>query len=84
MRKVILDMDPGIDDALALILALCSPEIQVLGVTTVAGNVPIEITSANARRVLEYLDVWDIPVVMGASEPLERPLVHAQACPPPG
>jgi len=76
-RKVILDMDPGIDDALALILALCSPEIQVLGVTTVAGNVPIEITSANARRVLEYLDVWDIPVVMGAAEPLERPLVHA-------
>jgi len=75
--KVILDMDPGIDDALALILALCSPEIQVLGVTTVAGNVPVEITSANARRVLEYLDVWDIPVVMGAAKPLKYPLVHA-------
>ncbi len=79
MRKsrVILDMDPGIDDALALILALCSPEIQVLGVTTVAGNATVEVTSANARRVLEYLDVWDIPVVMGAAEPMEHPLVHA-------
>ncbi len=75
--KVILDMDPGIDDALALILALCSPEIQVLGVTTVAGNAAVDITSDNARRVLEYLDVRDIPVAMGAAEPLEHPLVHA-------
>jgi inosine-uridine nucleoside N-ribohydrolase len=75
--KVILDMDPGIDDALALILALCYPEIQVLGVTTVAGNAAVDITSDNARRVLEYLDVRDIPVAMGAAEPLEHPLVHA-------
>ena len=75
--KVILDMDPGIDDALALILALCSPEIEVLGVTTVAGNAAVDITSDNARRVLEYLDVRDIPVAMGAAEPLEHPLVHA-------
>ena len=62
MRKVILDMDPGIDDALALLLALRSPEIQVLGITTVAGNAPVEMTSANARRVLDYLGVSDIPV----------------------
>jgi inosine-uridine nucleoside N-ribohydrolase len=75
--KVILDMDPGIDDALALILALCSLEIEVLGVTTVAGNAAVDITSANARRVLECLDACDIPVAMGATEPLEHPLVHA-------
>ena len=77
MRKAILDMDPGIDDALALLLALRSPEIQVLGITTVAGNAPVEMTSANARRVLEYLGVSDIPVAMGAAKPLKHTLVNA-------
>jgi inosine-uridine nucleoside N-ribohydrolase len=77
MHKVILDMDPGIDDALALILALKSPEVQVLGITTVAGNAPVEITSANARRVLEYLNAGGIPVAMGAANPLNRPLEDA-------
>jgi Inosine-uridine nucleoside N-ribohydrolase len=77
MRKVIWDMDPGIDDALALILALRSLEIQVLGITTVAGNAPLDMTSANARRVLEYLDM-DIAVASGAAKPLERPLVDAR------
>jgi purine nucleosidase len=70
-------MDPGIDDALALILALKSPEVQVLGITTVAGNAPVEVTSANARRVLEYLNIESIPVAMGASHPLGRPLEDA-------
>ncbi|GAI36481.1 unnamed protein product, partial [marine sediment metagenome] len=77
MRKVILDMDPGIDDALALLLALRSPEIQVLGISTVAGNAPVEVTSANARRVLEYLGATDIPVAMGAAKPLKHTLVNA-------
>jgi inosine-uridine nucleoside N-ribohydrolase len=77
MHKVVWDMDPGIDDALALILALKSPEIQVLGITTVAGNAPVEMTSANARRVLEYLDAESIPVAMGAANPLNRPLEDA-------
>ncbi len=72
-----MDMDPGIDDALALLLALRSPEIQVLGVTTVAGNAPVELTNANARRVLEYLGVTDIPVAMGAAKPLKHTLVDA-------
>ena len=72
-----MDMDPGIDDALALLLALRSPEIRVLGITTVAGNAPVEMTSANARRVLEYLDVTDIPVAMGAAKPLKHTLVDA-------
>jgi inosine-uridine nucleoside N-ribohydrolase len=77
MHKVVWDMDPGIDDALALILALKSPEIQVLGITTVAGNAPVGMTSANARRVLEYLNAESIPVAMGASHPLDRPLEDA-------
>lgn len=76
-RKVVLDMDPGIDDALALILALRSPELQVLGITAVAGNAPVELTAANARRVLEYLGITDIPVAAGVAMPLKHPLVDA-------
>jgi purine nucleosidase len=77
MHKIVWDMDPGIDDALALILALKSPEVQVLGITTVAGNAPVEMTSANARRVLEYLGAGGIPVAMGAADPLSHPLEDA-------
>jgi len=77
MQKVVWDMDPGIDDALALILALKSPEVQVLGITTVAGNAPAEMTAANARRVLEYLKIESIPVAMGAANPLNHPLEDA-------
>lgn len=77
MHKVVLDMDPGIDDALALILALKSSEVQVLAITTVAGNAPVEVTSANARRVLEYLNPESIPVAMGAANPLNHPLEDA-------
>lgn len=77
MQKVILDMDPGIDDALSLILALKSPGIQILGISTVAGNAPVEMTSLNARRVLEYMDAADIPVAMGAAKPLNHPLTDA-------
>ena len=77
MRKVVWDMDPGIDDALALILALKSPEVQVLGITTVAGNASVEMTSANTRRVLECLNAGSIPVAMGAANPLNHPLEDA-------
>jgi len=77
MCKVVWDMDPGIDDALALVLALKSPEVQILGITTVAGNASVEMTGANARRVLEYLNVASIPVAMGAEHPLNHPLEHA-------
>jgi inosine-uridine nucleoside N-ribohydrolase len=77
MQKVILDMDPGIDDALSLILALKSPEIQILGISTVAGNAPVEMTSANARRVLEYMNATNIPVAIGAAKPLNHPLTDA-------
>jgi len=77
MRKVVWDMDPGIDDALALLLALKSPEVQVLGISTVAGNASVEMTSANARRVLEYLNVDNVPVAKGAANPLSHSLVYA-------
>jgi purine nucleosidase len=77
MHKVLWDMDPGIDDALALILALKSPEVQILGITTVAGNAPVEMTSTNARRVLEYLNAESIPVAMGAANPLSHLLDDA-------
>jgi inosine-uridine nucleoside N-ribohydrolase len=77
MRKVVWDMDPGIDDALALVLALKSPEVRVLGITTVAGNAPVEMTSANACRVLECLNVDGVPVAMGAASPLNHPLEDA-------
>jgi len=77
MHRVVWDMDPGIDDALALILALKSPEVQVLGITTVAGNAPVEMTSANARCILEFLGAGSIPVAMGAANPLNHPLEDA-------
>jgi len=77
MHKIVWDMDPGVDDALALILALKSPEVQVLGITTVAGNAPVEMTSANTRRVLECLDAGSIPVAPGAANPLNQPLEDA-------
>ena len=72
-RRIILDCDPGHDDAIALLLALGSPsEIEVLGVTTVAGNQTLEKTTANAIRVLDHVGRDDIPVVAGASRPLVR------------
>lgn len=77
MHKVVWDMDPGIDDALALILALRSPEVQIAGITAVAGNAPVEMTSANARRVLEHLDAGSIPVAMGRPNPLNHRLEDA-------
>ncbi len=72
-RPVVLDCDPGHDDALAILLALARPELQVLAVTTVAGNAPLERTTRNALRVLTLLGRTDVPVASGA----ERPLVRA-------
>jgi inosine-uridine nucleoside N-ribohydrolase len=71
---VILDCDPGHDDAIALLLALASPEVKLLGVTTVAGNQTLEKTTANAIRVLDHVGRTDIPVAAGASRPLVRGL----------
>ena len=72
MEKLLLDMDPGVDDALALLYALRSPDADVLGITTVAGNAPLEMTTRNALRVLEARGVTHIPVAPGAARPLIR------------
>ena len=77
MIPVLIDCDPGQDDALALLLALASPELDVIGVTAVAGNQTLDKTTANALRVLELAGRTDIPVAAGADGPLEGELVVA-------
>jgi len=78
-RKVIFDTDPSPDDAVAFLAALASPdELEVLAITTVAGNVPVELTAKNARKALELAGRAEIPVYAGAAAPLVRPLVTAE------
>jgi pyrimidine-specific ribonucleoside hydrolase len=76
-RRIIIDTDPGIDDALAIFLALRSPELKVEAVTPVAGNVPLDMTLANALRLVEIAGRTDVPVAAGASHPLVRRLATA-------
>ena len=71
---IILDCDPGHDDAIALLLALASPEVELLGVTTVHGNQTLDKTTENALRVLELVGRSDVPVARGAEQPLLREL----------
>jgi purine nucleosidase len=78
-RKIIIDTDPGQDDAVAILLALASPaEIEVLGITCVAGNVPLALTSKNARIVCELAGKPDVKVFAGCDRPLGRELVTAE------
>ena len=78
-RKIIIDTDPGQDDAVALMLALASPhDIEVLAVVTVAGNVPLTHTTANARQVLELAGRADLPIYAGCARPMRRRLVTAE------
>jgi inosine-uridine nucleoside N-ribohydrolase len=74
---VLVDCDPGLDDALALLLVLASPELELLGVTTVAGNQTVDKTTANALRVLELAGREDVRVARGADRPLVGELVVA-------
>ncbi len=76
-RKIIIDTDPGQDDAVAILLALASPELEVLGITVVAGNVPLALTQANARRIVE-LAARPVPVMAGCDRPMTRPLRTAE------
>src|SRR6516164_7338625 len=69
-RRVILDTDPGVDDAMAIFLALRSPEVKVEAITTVSGNVPLSLTLPNALRLVEIAERTDIPVAAGAASPL--------------
>jgi inosine-uridine nucleoside N-ribohydrolase len=75
--RVIIDTDPGVDDALALLLAMRSPELKIEAITPVAGNVPLELTLPNALRMVEIAGRTDIPVAAGARAPLVRRLVTA-------
>ena len=77
-QKIIIDTDPGQDDAVAILLALASPEIEVLGITAVAGNVPLPLTSRNARIVCELAGRRDVAVYAGCDRPLTRKLVTAE------
>jgi len=77
-RKIIIDTDPGQDDAVAILLALASPELDVLGITCVAGNVPLPLTARNARVVCELAGRPAVPVFAGCDRPLARDLVTAE------
>lgn len=77
-RKVIIDCDPGIDDSLALLLAVNSPELEILGVTTCSGNVPAKIGAENALYTLQRFSKANIDVYVGEENPLKRELVTAQ------
>ena len=72
MMKVILDCDPGMDDSVAILLALSSPELEVLAVTAVSGNYPVDVTSSNALRIMELAGRSDVPVARGMSHPMVR------------
>lgn len=76
-RRIILDCDPGHDDAMAILLAWGASEVEVAAITTVAGNHPLELTTLNALRVCELAGVRDVPVAAGCASPLLRELVTA-------
>ena len=77
-RKIIIDTDPGQDDAVAILLALASPELEVLGITAVAGNVPLALTEKNARKICELAGRPETRVFAGAIRPMVRTLVTAE------
>jgi purine nucleosidase len=77
-KKIILDCDPGIDDALAITFAVGSPDLDLIGITSVAGNVGLDLTTSNAQRVCEFIGAPGIPVTPGAAAPLLRPPIDAR------
>ncbi len=79
MKRIILDTDPGVDDALAFMLAFASPEICVEAVTTVDGNVDLERDTRNALQLLEFIGRVDVPVARGAEHPMLRRMEHAES-----
>jgi purine nucleosidase len=76
-KKVIIDCDPGIDDSLAVMLAINSPELEILGITIVAGNSPVDMGYQNILKVLSFMNRLDIPVYKGAEKPLRKKYVNA-------
>ncbi len=77
-RKIIIDTDPGQDDAVAILLALASPELDVLGLTAVAGNVPLDLTVLNSLKICALAGRADTPVFAGCDRPLRHDLVTAE------
>lgn len=77
-RPIIIDTDPGQDDAVAILLALASPELELVGITTVAGNVPQPLVTTNTLKLVELVGRSDVPVFAGADRPLVRDLYTAE------
>lgn len=77
-QRIIIDTDPGQDDAVAILLALASPELEVLGITTVAGNVPLHLTTKNALLMTELANRTDVPVYAGCDGPMDKELHTAE------
>ncbi|MGC1889167.1 MAG: nucleoside hydrolase, partial [Stellaceae bacterium] len=78
-RRLIIDTDPGLDDAVAILLALAAAdELEVLGIVAVAGNLPLSQTERNARRICELAERPDVPVYAGCARPMLRPLATAE------
>lgn len=79
MQRILIDTDPGVDDALALLLALKSPELKIEAITTVSGNVHVEHATQNLLRILGLLDLSEFPIIaQGEAQPLVKPLVMAE------
>src|ERR1700728_1490338 len=77
-RRILIDTDPGIDDAVAILLALASPELKIEGIVAVAGNLPLAVTEANTRAICELAGRPDIAVYAGCSRPISRPPITAE------
>jgi purine nucleosidase len=77
-RPILIDTDPGIDDAVAILLALASPELSIEAIVAVAGNLPLDITERNARAICELAGRPDIPVYAGSGRPLSRLPITAE------
>ncbi|KLK91302.1 nucleoside hydrolase [Microvirga vignae] len=77
-QRIIIDTDPGVDDAAAILLALASPELEVLGISVVGGNVPLEATVANACKIMALSNRADVPIYAGAPGPLIREQVYGK------
>lgn len=76
-RSIVIDCDPGIDDSLALMLALSCEEIEVLGITITCGNAPAEMGFNNAKKILKHMNRLDVPIYIGAHKPLKKPYTDA-------
>src|SRR5579862_7002112 len=77
-RPIIIDTDPGIDDAIAILLALAATELEVRGIVAAAGNLPLAATASNARRLVELAGRPELPVYSGCPRPLAGPRADAQ------